>query len=152
MKLSVSQSVASSAFFIGFGCIVLWLCRDMQIGTAAEMGVGYVPLMLGAGSIGVGALRLILGLMAPAADERAVIELRPLLFVPLLIACFAGLLPVLGLPISVALMVLATIASGEAYDVRWLLATAVVLSAGTAVLFITLLQLQIPLWIVWGRP
>lgn len=149
MKLRLNQALASSLFFIGFGAIVLWLSSDMQIGTAAEMGVGYVPWHLGLGSILVGAISLVLMRLGQAPAESVAVEIRPLVYVPVLIACFAFLLPVLGLPVTVGLLVLATLASGEDFDWRWLLLTAIALAAGTAVLFVVLLQLQIPLWPTW---
>lgn len=149
MKLRLNQALAASLFFVGFGVGVLWLCRDMQIGTAAEMGVGYVPWLLGLGSISVGVISLVMARWGGVPADAVDIELRPLVYVPALIVCFAALLPVLGLPVTVALLVLATLASGETFDWRWLLVTAVLLAGGTAVLFVVLLQLQIPLWPIW---
>lgn len=145
MRLRITQQLASSLFFLGFGAVALWLSTDMTIGTAAEMGVGYVPRLLAIGCILVGVLQFLTGLVR-SWGETATIELRPLAFVVALIMGFAGLLPFLGLPLTVFLLVLAAALSGEALKWPMLLLSALLLAAGTGVLFGLLLRLQIPIW------
>lgn len=151
MRLRIRQQLASGLFFVAFGAIVIWLGSDMSIGTAADMGVGYVPRLLALGCIGVGLWQLGAGAMH-AWGEVAVINVRPIAFVVSTIIAFAGLLPYAGLPLTVFLLVIAAMASGERYDRTRMLMTAVVLAAGSALLFGILLRLQIPLLPSMWRP
>lgn len=140
-----SVRTASAIFFIGFGALALHLGRDLAVGTADEMGVGYVPRMLAIGCILVGVLRLAERALLGIGD-RFEIALRPALLASALVVGFALTLPYLGLPLTIALVVLAAAASGERFDWRWLAVTAAVLALGCALLFGWLLRLQIPLW------
>lgn len=149
MKLRIGQHLAASLFFLAFGAAGLWVSGSMPIGTAAEMGVGYVPRLLAFGCLGVGALQLAGVIVAGSTGPSFAIEARPLLFVGLIVACFAGLLPLLGLPLTIALLVFATTLSGESYQWTLLGLTAALLSSGAVVLFGLLLRLQIPLWPAW---
>lgn len=145
MRLHMRQQWASSLFFLGFGSFALWLSTDMAVGTAADMGVGYVPRLLALGCIAVGVVQLVTGL-AITWGETVSVGIRPLVFVTGLVLGFAALLPFLGLPLTVFLLVLAAAFSGEALEWPMLLLTALLLSTGAGVLFGALLRLQIPIW------
>ncbi|MBM3521751.1 MAG: tripartite tricarboxylate transporter TctB family protein [Alphaproteobacteria bacterium] len=142
---SPSARTASAIFFIGFGALALHLGRDLSVGTADEMGVGYVPRMLAIGCILVGVLRLAERALLGVGD-RFEIALRPAMLVSALVVGFAMALPILGLPVTIALVVLCAAVSGERFDWRWLALTAIVLALGCTLLFGWLLRLQIPLW------
>lgn len=146
MRLRIGQQTASSIFFLAFGVAAFWVSLSMPIGTAAEMGVGYVPWLLSLGCIAIGAIQLAMAAFGKNRGEAVVIEVRPMLFVTAMIVGFAALLPILGLPLTTGLLVLAAAASGEAFDWRVLALTAVGLGAGSAVLFAVLLRLQVPVW------
>lgn len=151
MQLRIRRQLASGLFFAGFGAVALWIGRDMQVGTAADMGVGYVPRMLALGCIGVGLWQLAAGFWQ-SWGETAAINIRPIAFVVASIVGFAAVLPYAGLPITVFLLVMAAALSGETYD-RWrMLLTAIVLAVGSALLFGVLLRLQIPLAPAIWRP
>lgn len=146
MRLRIGQQTASSLFFLAFGAATFWISLGMPIGTAAEMGVGFVPWLLSLGCIGVGAILLLTAVLTKDRGEAVAIEVRPMLFVTAMIVGFAALLPILGLPLTVGLLVLAAGASGETFDWRLLSLTAVGLAAGSAFLFAVLLRLQVPVW------
>ena len=38
----------ASAIFIGLGALVLWSSKDLPFGSAAMMGPGYLPVLVGA--------------------------------------------------------------------------------------------------------
>lgn len=151
MQLQIRRQLASGLFFVLFGALTLWLGADMAVGTAADMGVGYVPRMLALGCVGVGLWQLGVGLMH-GRGEVAILNLRPIAFVIASIAGFAFVLPYAGLPLTVLLLVLAAAFSGEIHDRSRMLLTALILAAGSALLFGILLQLQIPLLPAMMRP
>lgn len=151
VRLRIRQQLASGLFFVCFGALALWLGSDMSIGTAAEMGVGYVPRLLAFGCIGVGAWQLGAGVLR-SWGEVATINVWPIVFVVGTIIAFAALLPYAGLPLTVFLLVLSAMLSGETYDRNRMLITAVLLAAGAALLFGIVLRLQIPLLPMMWRP
>lgn len=151
MQLRIRRQLASGLFFVAFGALALWLGADMAVGTAADMGVGYVPRMLAFGCVGVGLWQLGVGFLQ-SWGEVATLNLRPMAFVVASIVGFAVVLPYAGLPLTIVILVLAAALSGEAYDRTRMLLTAIVLAAGSALLFGILLRLQIPLLPEMWRP
>ena len=151
MRLKIRQQLASGLFFIGFGALALWIGSDMAIGTAADMGVGYVPRLLAFGCIAVGLFQLGSGTVRSWGDIVA-IEARPLTFVVALILLFTLVLPLAGLPLTVFLLVMAAALSGEAFRWTTILLTALLVAVGAALLFGVLLRLQIPIWPLGWRP
>lgn len=126
----MNQEVARGLFFLGFGALGVWLGGAMEIGTAAEMGVGYVPRALSIGCAGLGAL--ILTMSAIRSDPLAAsvtLAVRPLVVVSALVAGFALALPWLGLPVTIVVIVLLGAMSGEVVDIRTLAKTALVLAS-----------------------
>ena len=142
------QQYLSGLFFTAFGALAVWAGRDLSIGTAADMGIGYTPLALAIGCIAIGCLMLLQALLsAPShGGKRLMIAWRPLLLVTLMVCGFGLLLPSLGLPLTVALMTAAAAASGEHFRWPTLVAMAAGLALLSTLLFSTALNLQIPVW------
>lgn len=146
--MRITQQAASALFFLIFGAAYLWAGADLATGTAADMGIGYAPRMLGIGCIGVGAV-LMAGAVAGrtgALGEPVSFALKPLVLVTAMTAGFAFLLPWLGLPLTVTATVLAAAISGEDFRPARLVLIAAGLAAGTTLLFAYLLNLQLPIW------
>lgn len=143
------RSLGAALFFVAFGVLALWLGRDLAVGTAGEMGIGYTPRMLAIGCIGVGVLLLVEALAGRARREAIAFAWRPAIFVTVLVLGFALLLPRAGLPVTIVVLTVAAGASGEAF--RWpvLLATAFALALLATALFGLALKLQVPVWPAW---
>jgi hypothetical protein len=142
------QQYLSGLFFIAFGALAVWAGRDLAIGTAAEMGIGYTPRALAIGCIAVGCLLLVQAFLSASADGggRFSIAWRPLLLVALMVIGFGLLLPVLGLPVTVVLMIAAAALSGETFHWPTLASIAAGMALISTLLFSTALKLQIPVW------
>lgn len=146
--MGARQQHWAGLFFIAFGILAIWAGRDLVIGTAADMGIGYAPRGLAIGCVGVGVILLLQTLFsAPAEGEpRVSFAWRPLVLVTAMVLGFGVLLPRLGLPLTVALMIPPAALSGESF--RW--PTMIAIAAGMALLctllFSTALKLQIPVW------
>lgn len=143
------KHIGAALFFVMFGGLALVLGRELPVGTAGEMGVGYTPRMLAFGCIGVGGLLLVEAILSRAPRERIAFAWRPAIFVTLLVLGFAALLPHLGLPVTIVLLTLAAGASGETFRWPLLIATALALAALATALFAWLLKLQVPVWPAW---
>ena len=146
MQLRDHRDLWSGIMFAAFGILFMVLSRQYQIGTAAKMGPGYFPTMLGA-------LCLILGLViaagafmkSAAKAKLSPVGWRELLVVLVAVALFAILLPQMG--IIVALLTLVIVSSTASYEfkLRDALISAVVLLIMSYLVFVKGLELQFPL-------
>jgi hypothetical protein len=129
----------SGVAFVAIGVAALALGRGLTIGTAAEMGEGYVPIAMALLLIALGTLIALLAwLRGPPAPERRLetMRWRPLLFVTAGILAFAAALESLGLIAAIAASVVAANFAGEPLRARPLLILICVLSLGVMGVFL----------------
>jgi hypothetical protein len=130
--------------FVAFGLAALVFAQSYAIGTAARMGPGYFPRLLGVLLVGLGAFQCLLGLRSRALQPEW--HWRPL-FILLTSVCFFILItPWLGL--VVAVLVLVFIASAASREFRWreALIVGAVQGVAAAALFVYGLGLPLPVW------
>jgi hypothetical protein len=139
------KDFAFGTFLIALALIAFGATGSLAIGTAADMGPGFVPRVLAWITLGFGVTFLVTGL----AKARAPIPApawRPLAAILASIALFAVLFAKLGL---IAASVGAVVVAGAATSpVRWLqlVAFGVVMAAFSALLFVKGLGLPFRLW------
>lgn len=147
MKLPVrSKDFWSGLFFIMFGLGSLALSSGYESGSAARMGPGFFPSVLGW-------LIAFLGIVIAArafwrqGEEVDIPLLRPLFFVIVGVVCFGLLVDKAGLVLAtLALVVLARAGGRDFFRIREIFLQYVVLTAAVAALFVFALQLPIQLW------
>lgn len=134
----------SGILFAATGVAAVLLVRDSAIGTATRMGPGYFPTVLGALLALLGVVLIARGLLTRAAPIRG-LALRPLVLV--LGATLLFGLSVRGVGLVVALVGLVLVSAAASRLVRWPAAVllAVGLAAFSAVAFVKVLGLPIPL-------
>ena len=76
----------ASATFIGLGALVLWSTRDLTVGSAAMMGPGYMPRVIGSLTVILGLVVGLIGLFK-GGEPIGTVQLRPL---SILLASVAG--------------------------------------------------------------
>lgn len=131
--------------FIAIGAFALFIGRLYPMGTALDMGPGYIPRIVAFGLIGMGLIGVVRGIVA--RDWRwPSLPLRPMLWVGAAILSFALLIGRAGLFISVIVAVL--LSAFAAYEIRWREApiVALVLAVFCTALFGYALRLPLPLW------
>jgi hypothetical protein len=131
--------------FIAFGIAAIVIGGNYAPGTAARMGPGYFPRLLGALLITFGAIIALRGLKL-TGKPIAFGSLKPMVIVLGSIILFGLSSPYVGLVLaSVMLIVVASSASSE---FRWkeALVSGVVLSAGAVLVFVWGLGLQFSVW------
>jgi hypothetical protein len=139
------KDFAFGTFLIALALIAFGATGSLAIGTAADMGPGFVPRALAWIILGFGVTFLITGL----AKARAPIPApawRPLAAILASIALFAVLFAKLGL--IVACVGAVVVAGAATSPVRWLqlVAFGVVMAAFSALLFVKGLGLPFRLW------
>ena len=130
--------------------------NSYTVGTAARMGPGFFPMMLGIILAILGGVITFNALVIHTEDGEKVGSLvwRPIVFIlgsNLAFGVLLGGLPSIGLPpmgLMVAIIALTVIASmaGDEFKLRDVLILAVVLAVGSYLAFIMLLKLNMPVW------
>ena len=147
MKIRNHRDLWAGVMFFAFGMLFVVLSREYHVGTAAKMGPGYFPLMLG-GLLAILGLIIFLGAFARGNAELRIdpVGWRELGLVLGSVALFGFLLPSFGIVVAlVALIGVSALASHD-FSLRDTLIATVVLVLFSYLVFVKGLELQFPLW------
>jgi hypothetical protein len=135
--------------FMAFGVAALVMAYNYPLGTAARMGPGYFPRLLGILLVTLGAVQGLLGLRGKP-DEKVAWHWRPLFILLLSVALFILIAPRLGM--IAAGLILAFVASFASAEFRWreALVAGILLAVAAAALFVAGLGVPLPIWPVLG--
>ena len=146
----------SGLMFTAIGIAFAVGANSYTVGTAARMGPGFFPMMLGVILAILGGVITFNALVIHTEDGEKIggFVWRPIVFIlgsNLAFGVLLGGLPSIGLPpmgLMVAIFALTVIASmaGDEFKLRDVLILAVVLAAGSYLAFIMLLKLNMPVW------
>ncbi|MCL4184516.1 MAG: tripartite tricarboxylate transporter TctB family protein [Burkholderiaceae bacterium] len=137
----------SGIMFLVMGVLFVIFSQAYQLGTAARMGPGFFPTMLGA-------LMAFLGLliawraMARSTPEARVggVGWREMFLVLGAVALFALGLPYLGMVISITLLIGVSAMASHEFSWKETLISIVVLLVMSELVFVKGLELQFPVW------
>jgi hypothetical protein len=158
LSIKSQKDFASGVMFTVTGAAFAWnAATSYNIGTAAQMGAGYFPLVLSSVLVLLGGFILFFSLVVETPDGGLIGEFawRPLFAVVganLSFGVLLGGLPFLACPsagLVVAIYVLcglALLADPGAFTVRRWLVLSSVLAAASYLLFIQLLKFTLPVW------
>lgn len=154
MALASQKDFVSGLMFMTVGGSFAWGAVDYELGDAARMGPGYFPFMLGLILVVLGALVALNAFRSgpPGGDKIGSIAWRPLVFIlgaNLLFGALLVGLPSLGIPafgLIVAIFGLVIMAgyARQGASLKDGLILATVLSIGSYLAFVKLLNLQFP--------
>ena len=145
MRIRNHRDFWSGLLFIVTGTIFVVLSRQYTLGTAAKMGPGYFPTILGAMMAGLGLLILVGSMKRGAAPLRVErIDFKSNLLVLLAVAVYALTLPKLGFIVALFLLIgISSMASHE-FSIKTTLISSVVLLVFSWLVFVKGLELQFP--------
>jgi hypothetical protein len=156
VKLASQKDFLSGLMFTVVGAAFALGAREFEVGTAARMGPGYFPLMLGVLLAVLGVIITVQSFRkgGPDGDPVGAIAWRPLVFVLGANLAFGALLvgvPALGIPafgLIVALYALVIIAgfAQPGTSIKQSLILATILAVGSYGAFVYMLNLQFPVW------
>lgn len=137
-------------FLVAVAAGALIATHKLNVGSAADMGAGYMPRAVSLGLLAFGLFFCVRGArragLAEAAQAIEPVQPRPLLAVLAAVGIFALTADRLGLAIaSVVTVVLASFATREG-RLRETVPFALLLSAAAVLLFIKVLALPVPVW------
>ena len=143
-----SKDFWSGVIFLAVGTFFVVQSRNYQIGTAMQMGPAYFPSVLGVLLALIGLALVVRALIKPglAVGRLAYGKVALVTFATVL---FALLLRRTGLIVALILLVLISAYASRRF--RWpaTLILAAALAVGSAILFVQLLQLPLPLLGPW---
>jgi hypothetical protein len=138
----------SGLIFGGVGLATVFFGRESSMGTATKMGPGYFPTVLGM-LLALLGLGLVVRAFITTGDPIPRFAVRPLLFVLGATILFGIVIRGTGIVVSVIALVLISAAASRVVVWRSALALAVGLAGGSAIVFVKLLGLPIPLLGRW---
>lgn len=147
MKIANPRDFALGLLVLAFAILGLWQASTLPMGNAAEMQAGYFPRGVFGLLLLLGALCVARGLRrsAPAAEPQSG-WMRAAAAVSLAVIVFALTLEKLGLVAAAALLCLIASTASAASRPLESLALALALAAGSALLFVVVLGVAMPIW------
>ena len=145
MRITNPKDFWSGVLFAAVGAATLVLAARYTLGTAARMGPGYFPRILGILLILLGS---ILALRALRTSGAAIprFQWRPLLVVLGSVVLFGAIVRVAGVALSTVLLIVVASAASHEFRPRESIIVGVLLAALAVGVFVIGLQLQLPIW------
>jgi putative tricarboxylic transport membrane protein len=141
----------TGVFLILVALLAFYLAAPLSSKTDVGLGPGYVPKMFAFMQLGLGALMIFNAFVQEGVASEPW-HLRPLLLILASVGFFAVSIERLGLIVAVTGLVLISCAANHGTTWREALVLAVSSAAVSALLFVKLLGLTIPIWppTLWG--
>jgi hypothetical protein len=144
-KIPRPKDFYAGLLFVAFGVFAIVIARNYPLGTAARMGPGYFPRLLGILLIVLGAALSLIALRGRGTPLPGW-KWRPVSIVLLSVIAFGLVLTHAGLVLStIGLIVVASTASRE-FRFRESLLSGALLAALSVGVFVIGLKLQLPIW------
>lgn len=131
--------------FIAFGIAAIVIGSGYALGTAARMGPGYFPRILGLLLIALG-LVLAVRALRTSGPSIAAFKWRPLLVVLGSVAAFGLIVNHVGVAVSTILLIVAASAASHEFRLRESLIAGAALAVLAVGVFVIGLKLQLPIW------
>jgi len=131
--------------FIAFGIAAIVIGSNYALGTAARMGPGYFPRILGTLLIALG-LALALRALRLSGPAVPAFKWRPLVIVLASVTLFGLIVNFAGVALSTVFLIVAASAASHEFRIRESVVSGVILAAVAVGVFVIGLKLQLPIW------
>jgi hypothetical protein len=131
--------------FVAFGVAAFAIGSNYPLGSAARMGPGYFPRMLGILLVVLGAI-VALRALKLEGDRIRFGSLKPIVIVLGSVVLFGLLSPHLGLVLASVMLIVVSSAASPEFRWKEAFVSGVVLAAGAVLVFILGLGLQFSIW------
>ncbi len=145
IKIKSPKDFWAGLMFLGFGLFFAIGAGHYRLGSAARMGPGYFPMMLGGLLAVIGGV-VFLGSFMTKRGKVAPIPLRLLFLITLSLLGFGYLIQPIGLVLALALLIVLSAWAGHEFRLKEVLLLSVVLIVISVVVFAKGLGLPFPLW------
>lgn len=145
MRIKSPKNFWAGLMFIGIGLFFVLGARSFELGSAARMGPGYFPTLMGGiiAALGVGILIQSFVITGPKVDS---FPLRLIFLISLALLLFGYLLKTLGLVVALVILVVLSALAGHQFKLLEAFLLAGVLVVMSVLIFVTGLGQPFPLW------
>jgi hypothetical protein len=152
MLIRNRRAFTAGALFLVVAVFYFSMSFNYAPGTPARMGPGFFPRMV-ATLLGLIAIGVMLGSLSPKAKPEKLEswDLKGLLWITGSVALFGFLLPIFGLVIALAALIIVSSLASPEFGWRGTLINTVVLVIFCVGVFIYGISLQFPVWPMWFR-
>ena len=149
MSIRNPKDFWAGALFVAIGVTTIIVSSKYALGTAARMGPGYFPRILGILLILLGGI-LALRATRTAGGTVPRFEWRPLVIVLGSVVLFGAIVRTVGVALSTVILIVVASAASHEFRPRESLVVGVLLAALAVGVFVVGLQLQLPIWPLQG--
>ena len=142
MRITNQKDFYAGLIFVFFGALAMLMARNYPMGSAARMGPGYFPTILGGIVSVLGFILLALGLLESGEAINPLVP-RPLVLVLGAVLGFALFVDLLGLVLATLVLVVVSCLGGSEFRLREVAILYLVLAALAVGLFVFSLGLPI---------
>jgi hypothetical protein len=139
------RDFVAGAIFIAIGIATIALGSRYTLGTAARMGPGYFPRILGILLIVLGGILALRALRVRGAPLPP-FHWRPLVIVLGSVVLFGAIVQKVGVALATVILIVTASAASREFRPRESLVVGVALAALAVGVFVVGLQLQLPIW------
>ena len=144
-KIPRPKDLYAGLLFVAFGVFAIIVARNYPLGTAARMGPGYFPHLLGILLIVLGAALSLTALRGQGPPLPGW-KWRPVSIVLLSVVAFGLVLTHAGLVLSTIVLIAVASTASREFRFRESLLSGVLLAALSVGVFVIGLKLQLPIW------
>ncbi len=138
----------AGVLFVCLGIFALVVGSNYTLGTAARMGPGYFPRILGLLLIGLGTIIAANGLRG-FGEAIPGWKWRPTLIVLGSVVLFGMIVATVGIALSTVVLIISAGTASREFRFRETLISSVLLAALATGVFVVGLHLQLPIWPTW---
>jgi putative tricarboxylic transport membrane protein len=139
------KDFVAGTLFVALGVATIVLGSRYTLGTAARMGPGYFPRILGILLIALGAILALRALRVPG-ERLPAFRWRPLVIVLGSVVLFGAIVQSVGVALATVILIVTASAASREFRPRESLVAGIVLAALAVGVFVVGLQLQLPIW------
>ena len=137
------KDFVAGLLFVAVGAAAIVIAANYPLGTAARMGPGYFPRILGILLIVLGAAR---AAGAPAAGRQAAgMAWRPIIVLGSVVL-FGAIVNYVGLALSTVLLIVLASAASPEFRPKEAVVSGIALAVLSIAVFVIALKLQLPIW------
>ena len=148
-KILLSTDLLSGLLFAAVGAAALYISWRYPAGTAARMGPGYFPHLVGGLLVLLGSVLAVRAWIRPG-PAIAIIDVRPAIFVLAGTVSFGFLLERFGLVMASVVLIVASRLGRPDFKLLEVLLLAAVLVTGATLLFVYALGLSVRVFPAWA--
>jgi hypothetical protein len=140
-----SKDFVAGALFVAIGIAAIALGSRYTLGTAARMGPGYFPRILGILLIVLGGI-IALRALRVRGEPLPAFRWRPFVIVLGSVVLFGAIVQTVGVALATVILIVTASAASPEFRPRESLVVGIVLAALAVGVFVVGLQLQLPIW------